>query len=57
MNLYQKMRNKLEEEDKVKSESFIKKALNFNKLDIYLSNEKGEKWFTEFFNNIVAGKL
>lgn len=43
MNLYQKMRNKLEEEDKVKSESFIKKALNFNKLDIYLSNEKEEK--------------
>ena len=43
MNLYQKMRNKLEEEDKVKSERFIKKALNFNKLDIYLSNEKEEK--------------
>lgn len=34
---------KLEEEDKVKSESFIKNTLNFNKLDIYLSNENEEK--------------
>lgn len=47
-----KTAEEIEVEDKIKKENFLDEALKFNELDIYLSNQKEGKEFTDLFNNI-----
>ena len=46
----------IEVKDKIKKENVLVEALKSNELDIYLSNQKRVKEFTDLLNNIVEEK-